>query len=328
MDPVGGTSPNKLVYSRTRLANSAYRWPMGWEFTADIETYAEKVRALLTRDPVRNTVPLTVLGGLRSGGMGERTSDEPILLAWYDGPPYDWFAYHPTGPDDPVTAAEVRGAVLMTPPYELLLAVVPEEGVADLVDALRTHGAVLPGVNGDVGVVEEFSAAWLDGTGRRAEVSFRTRLYGLDVLVEPSPPPPGRPRRAIDADADLAMRWFLAFHDEAGMGQGDVAWTVRDRIADGRIWLWEDEGGEVVSLAARQRPAVGVARIGPVYTPPEHRRRGFAAAVTATCTRDALEHADQVVLFTDLANPTSNSIYQQLGYRPVTDRTVARFVNQ
>lgn len=93
------------------------------------------------------------------------------------------------------------------------------------------------------------------------------------------------------------------------------------------MWLWENESGEAVSLAARQKTAAGVARVGPVYTPVQHRRRGFAAGVTAMCTMDALEHADQVVLFTDPANPTSNSIYQKIGYRPITDRKVVRFVD-
>jgi predicted GNAT family acetyltransferase len=93
------------------------------------------------------------------------------------------------------------------------------------------------------------------------------------------------------------------------------------------MWLWENEAGVPTSLAARQRTTAGAARIGPVYTPPEHRRHGYGAAVTAACTRDALRSADGVVLFTDLANPVSNSIYQQIGYLPVTDRAVIRFAD-
>jgi predicted GNAT family acetyltransferase len=79
-------------------------------------------------------------------------------------------------------------------------------------------------------------------------------------------------------------------------------------------------------MACRHRTAAGVARVGPVFTPPEHRRHGYGAAVTAACTRDALERdADDVVLFTDLDNPTSNAIYQRLGYLPVSDHAVVRF---
>lgn len=81
-------------------------------------------------------------------------------------------------------------------------------------------------------------------------------------------------------------------------------------------------------MAARNATAAGVARVGPVYTPAERRRHGYGAAVTAAGTQDALDRgAQQVVLFTDLANPTSNAIYQELGYRPVTDRILACFAD-
>lgn len=77
---------------------------------------------------------------------------------------------------------------------------------------------------------------------------------------------------------------------------------------------------------AGRNQAAGVARVGPVYTPTDHRRLGYGAAVTAACTRDALDRGvDAVVLFTDLANPTSNAIHQQIGYRPVRDQSVIRF---
>ena len=94
------------------------------------------------------------------------------------------------------------------------------------------------------------------------------------------------------------------------------------------MWLWHDPTGVVVSLAGRNPTLAGVARLGPVYTPPQHRRRGYGTAITAACTRDALRGgAHHVVLFTDLANPTSNALYQRLGYRPVSDRTITTFTS-
>jgi predicted GNAT family acetyltransferase len=81
-----------------------------------------------------------------------------------------------------------------------------------------------------------------------------------------------------------------------------------------------------VSLAGRSRPAAGQARVGPVYTPPDLRGRGFGAAATAAVTQAALDDgAEGVVLFTNLANPTSNGLYQRLGYRPISDWAVIRF---
>jgi len=110
------------------------------------------------------------------------------------------------------------------------------------------------------------------------------------------------------------------------MPSTDVESYARASISDRRLLLWDDEAGAPVSLAGRTPPAASVSRLAPVYTPPESRRRGYGAAVTAACTRDALDRgAEHVVLFTDLANPTSNAIYQRIGYRPMSDRRVIRF---
>ena len=88
--------------------------------------------------------------------------------------------------------------------------------------------------------------------------------------------------------------------------------------------LWEHDG-RVVSLAGHAGETPNGARVGPVYTPPELRGRGYASALTAALTEQLLERLRFCFLFTDLANPTSNSIYQRIGYRPVTDITLWRF---
>jgi predicted GNAT family acetyltransferase len=212
----------------------------------------------------------------------------------------------------------------MTPPYELLLAVVPD--VTELAAALGEQGTPLPGVNGSVEVVERFAATWTRGTPLRSEVVFRLRLYRLGTLCPPTPPPAGTARLAGMGDLELAIRWLRAFEDETGVTRTNVEPAARERIDDRRLWLWRDEAGETVSLAGRTPTLAGVARVAPVYTPPEQRRHGYGAAVTAACTADALARdAEHVVLFTDLANPTTNAIYQQIGFRPVGDYCTVRF---
>jgi ribosomal protein S18 acetylase RimI-like enzyme len=269
---------------------------VSWHLTDDVELYAERAWELLARDPARQTVALTIIESARGG---YRWSGEPMLFGWFDD-------------------GEVRGAVLYTPPYELLLAVVPEDTVAPLVGALR--GVELPGVNGREEVVDAFAAAWQPP---RSAVAFRMRLYRLGTLRPP--PAPGAARRAGADELGLAVRWLEAFEVDAGVHRTNVEPGARERIAGGRLWLWEHDG-EPVALAARTATAAGVSRIAPVYTPAEHRRRGYGAAVTAACTADALERdAEHVVLFTDLANPTSNSIYRQIGFDPVGDYVVVRF---
>jgi predicted GNAT family acetyltransferase len=112
--------------------------------------------------------------------------------------------------------------------------------------------------------------------------------------------------------------------EQAGRPPGSGAHETPDdtglvrRIRGGRVWLWED-GGEVVHLTGANLPAYGVVRIGPVYTPKERRGLGYASAAVAEVSRLVQAAGDRACLFTDQANPTSNAIYQRLGYRPVVD---------
>jgi len=278
---------------------------MGWRFSDDPAVYAERVWDLLAADPALHTVPLTVAAAARTGF---RWSDDTMLFGWFeDGRP-------------------VRGAVSLTPPHELLLGVVPDGTVDELIAGLREQRAALPGVNGEVGLVERFVAAWTAGTPLRHRVALRLRLFRLGTLVPPDPSPAGAPRLATVDDLPLVVRWLHAFEDETGVTRTNVEAAARERLDDDRLWLWEDSAGEPVSLAARTATAAGVSRVAPVYTPPEHRRRGYGAAVTAACTADALARdAEHVVLFTDVENPTTNAIYQQIGFRPIGDRCTIHF---
>ncbi|HEX5619306.1 MAG TPA: GNAT family N-acetyltransferase [Solirubrobacteraceae bacterium] len=278
---------------------------MGWRFTDDPEAFAERVWDLLAADPARHTVSLTVAAAARSGF---RWSDDPMLFGWYDD------------------GGEVRGAVSLTPPHELLLAEVPEGSLDELIAGLREQRAALPGVNGEVELVDRFVAAWAAGTPLRHRVTLRLRLFRLGTLVPPDPSPAGTARVATLDDLELAIRWLRGFEDETGVTRTNVEAGARERLDDGRLWLWLNEAGEPASLAARTATAVGVSRVAPVYTPPEHRRRGYGAAITAAITADALERdAEHVVLFTDVENPTTNAIYQQIGFRPLGDRCTVQF---
>jgi predicted GNAT family acetyltransferase len=276
-----------------------------WTLSHDLEAFADHVWEPLAAGAAEQTVALSIIASLRAG---QRWSDVAPVFGWH------------------ADAGDVRGAVCMTPPFELVLAAVPDDTVAALVRTLRDEGITVPGVNGAVPTVERFAQAWLEGTDLRPRTTFEQRLYALGTLRMPAPPPPGRGRPAAESEVELAARWLRAFQEEAGVHSTDVESAARAAIADGRLWLWEDEGGATVSLAGRTPAAAGVSRIAPVYTPPEARRRGYGAAVTAACTADALARGvDHVVLFTDLANPTSNSVYQRIGFRPLSDRRVVRF---
>jgi GNAT superfamily N-acetyltransferase len=199
------------------------------------------------------------------------------------------------------------------------------DAAAVLASSLAHHGNSVPGVNAEEETARQFAAAWQATTGQPASVRQRMRLYRLERLNPPDPVPPGGPRIAGPADRGLLVAWFAAFGREAGDTTVAADRTVDDRLSYGGLTLWE-VAGRPVSLAGLTRMVAGQVRVGPVYTPPELRRRGFAGAVTAAVSKAALDAgAAEVLLFTDLANPTSNALYQRLGYRPVADRIILVF---
>ena len=278
---------------------------MPWRLTSDFKDYAERTADLLTSNPAEHTVPLTVLETVRRGHLW---SDKAMLFGWFED------------------GGEVSGAVFRTPPFELLLAVVPEEATAELVAELRAAGADVPGVNGDVEGVDRFVEAWTAATGQRGTTTLTLDLYELGTLRHPEPPPAGRARAAEDPDLDVAVQFYTAFQEEAPTPLTDVLPVVRERMNDRRLWLWDDASGVPVSVAARTETVAGVARIAPVYTPPEHRRHGYATAITAACTADALaRNAERVVLYTDIADPSANAMYQRIGFRPIGGRRIVTF---
>lgn len=145
------------------------------------------------------------------------------------------------------------------------------------------------------------------------------RLYQLETLRPASST--GMARMADGDDIPLVAQWLSAFMREADPENAveDPLPQVTHRVGRREFVLWED-GGRPVAIAGFSRPITTMSRIGPVYTPPESRGRGYGSAVTHAATRAAQDSgADVLLLFTDLANPTSNSIYQAIGYRPVAD---------
>ena len=227
-------------------------------------------------------------------------------------------------------AGAVVGVAMRTAPFEpypLYVLPMPDEAAVTLARLVHERGEPLHGVNGALpaarGVAEE--AARL--AGGEVRVHEHLRLFELGELAVP-PSPPGRLRLATANDLDRALAWFRAFGLAAAEQAGrDEPHAMPDLTADDMllrleqevVWLWEDERGEPVHLTAANPPANGVTRIGPVYTPVRHRGRGFASAAVAEVSRQYVERGVRCCLFTDQANPTSNRIYQALGYEAVVD---------
>ncbi|GLY96263.1 GNAT family N-acetyltransferase [Actinoplanes sp. NBRC 103695] len=277
---------------------------MSWHISGSVQDFIDQAGPFLRSMPVENTVPITLAESLKSRGPHIYGPEDPIFGWW-------------TEPGGAVT-----GAFLQTPPHPLMLTRTPHESVPALVDALEKP---LPGVNALTDDADRFAARWSERTGATLAAGRRSRLFRLDRLT-PATPPPGSARVAGRADRDLLVDWIEAFHSEIGEGaRQDSVTVVDDKLAHGGLTLWEVDGTPV-GLAGATRPEAGMVRVVAVYTPVEHRKNGYGGAVTTTVTQAALDAgATDVVLFTDLANATSNALYQRLGYRPVEDRKVVQF---
>ena len=193
---------------------------MAWQFTGDVEAYLAAAGGFLRANAVRNTIMLGVAGALQARGPAAFGDAAPL---------YGWW----TEPDGTVGAA-----LLQTPPYPMLLTVLPPGAAAALAAELAGRGHHPSAVNAAPESAAEFAAAWKERTGRA--------------------------RTALEADRDLLVAWLDAFHDEAAPpGPMETQQVVDDRLSFGGMVLWE-HAGVPVSLAGRTKPAAGLARVGPV----------------------------------------------------------------
>jgi GNAT superfamily N-acetyltransferase len=280
---------------------------MTWVFTADVTEFARVAGPELQARPEENTIALSVTEDLLARGNAPDRS----FFGWWNEA-----AFRPGA----------GGAVLRTPPFPLLLIGLSGQAEADLLQALPSYAGNIRRLSGEVGSVDRIAAQWCRLHDGRKHLLMSQRLYRLGRLAKPTVD--GTARAAGDQDAELAVSWFDAFVAESEPGSGATGAIMLDRLSAGLVMLWSDERSRPVAMAARNRTAAGVCRVGPVYTPPEHRGNGYASAATAAASSAALESgAESVVLFTDLANPTSNSIYQRIGYRPVSDRAIVEMLD-
>ncbi|MER6076750.1 GNAT family N-acetyltransferase [Streptomyces sp. NPDC001833] len=280
-----------------------------WHFTADVGEFLARARDFLHSRPDLYTVHLTVTAQLRLRGP----------QAYGGEPPFFGFLTRGDG--------GVAAALLHTPPYALHVTRLAADETEALVERLLALGHPVSGISAERATAEAFVAEWERRTGVPGKLHELQRLYRLAELTPPSPAPEGRARPAGASDRELLVRWYEGFVADAGLRAGRDAGEWADfRLSYGGVTLWETPDGTPVSMAGVTLAVAGQVRVAPVYTPPELRGRGYAGAVTTEVGRAALAAgAAEVLLFADLANPTSNALYQRIGYREVADWAVYDF---
>ncbi|MGW1043426.1 GNAT family N-acetyltransferase [Streptomyces sp. NPDC002547] len=274
---------------------------MTWFMTDEPEVFRSEAGVFLAARPDLHTMLLSGLDTieqLRSGGMAP-----PTVLGWW------------RGPDETATTA----AFVWMPPHLLTASRLSQDAATQLAGLLSTQAHPFTQLLADDTSVRTFCEAWQATTGFAPKSGPRLRLYRLDHLVRPGVAPPGTPRTATDCDRALLHDWCTRFVTEAGSLGADLDVFIDERMSRGGWRLWT-VGDEPVAMAAMTSVVAGTARLTPVYTLPQQRGRGYGSAVTAAVSQAARDAgAEHVLLFTDLANPTSNSVYQRIGFRPVSD---------
>jgi uncharacterized protein len=267
----------------------------------DPDDFLVKTRATLAKDEVTNGLLLGIVSSIKKSSLYETyylatIEDENGLLV----------------------------AACMTPPHNLLLySREPENAAAFtlLIQELLGESWSVPGVTGPVPVAEKFAQTWTQLTGQLNRVRGHTRVFVLDQVIFPVATQ-GALRIARENELDLIVEWTAAFWQEI-FHKDDPDGSRRNvemKMRAGDIYVWETPDKRVVSMVAKTRPLTDVITVAMVYTPPEYRGMGYASNCVATFSQLLLDEGwKHCSLFTDLANPISNSIYQKMGYKPVCD---------
>lgn len=218
------------------------------------------------------------------------------------------------------------GVVLQSPnDFPAIITPMPENAVVAAVTAMADAGVELPGVNGEAAAAARFAGEWSERKRTAAEPFNGQRIYELKGAPS-SNNARGRLRPAEVGDADLILQWLRAFHAYTGSGVATLKEVTR-RVASGHFWLWDDDQGPC-SMAAQTDPIAGVVRIQAVFTPPARRERGYAGGTVSTLSARLQAEGHRCILYADLANPASNSLYRRIGYQAVGECLRYRFACQ
>jgi GNAT superfamily N-acetyltransferase len=204
----------------------------------------------------------------------------------------------------------------------------PDEAVNALADALIDRDEIVLGANGALPTVQAFCERMAEASGKQVSIGQHTRLFELGELHEP-PEVEGRLRPATVDEQEQVSSWYDAFmvdaDEQAGREPGasphesPTPEEMRRRIEGGRVFVWVDADDRPIHVTAATTPSYGVSRVGPVYTPREHRGRGIASRAVYEVSKLLRDSGERACLFTDQANPTSNKIYEAIGYERLVD---------
>ena len=280
----------------------------------DVHEFYKDTYGVLMRHEAQNLIPL---GNIIIGHEGKDKTD------WRD--PANWFMS---------TISDANGiqlTAIMTPPHNITLYAtdnnINTEAINCLIDELINFE--IPGVTTEKTLAERFAKEYTSRKGLTFSVTMNQRIYEL-TAVTPDIKKIGAVRLLEEKDMPFFPYWVEAFSAAGSYGKTEMsipqdAESYRYRLSTKKLYVLEDNGIPV-SMAGFTRVMQTVIGVAFVYTPPYYRGRGYATSCVAQISQIALDQGfTKCVLYTDLANPTSNSIYQKIGYTPICDSLMLKF---
>lgn len=278
---------------------------------SSVQLFLEKTERFLETNEAANNLPLGLLYGLR-----QKEKQGEAITNVYLG----------------VVDDDLGNTVLVVLLNSMNLIVSGDSASSEIEPAARMMarnlyeaGRDVPGVVGEQRIAEYIASEWTSITSKALYYTMNQRIYRLD-RVEPIRVSQGKLRLAEAADAERVADWIYGFAEEIRdpMSKETALAKARENIAGSTLYIW-DHGGPV-SMAKKSRPTRNGIVLSLVYTPSSYRNKGYASSCVAALSRLLLEEGYQFCsLYTDLSNPTSNDIYQKIGYRPVLDSVMYRF---
>jgi predicted GNAT family acetyltransferase len=279
--------------------NPVMTGPLTVERDTELAGYAERVLPWLAADPVLHALPASLID-IRLSGLVPTEPD-----AW-------WLRVNAAG--------RLAGVALRTPPRGLLVTAMPAAAATALAEYCAAADLRPPEAGGPEPASDTFTDRYTQLTGAHRSLAMAQRLYRLDTVTPPAGVP-GALREAVATDEALLIEWTHRLQSDVfGSNAPDVIESLRQRLrTGGLLYVWQ-LGDRPVAMNWISPPVSGVVRVSGVYTPPDLRGHGYASALVAATSQHALDTgATACCLYTDLANPTSNRIYQRIGYRPAAD---------
>ena len=280
---------------------------MKYSLYTDVKDFYRDTYDIMMRHETQNLIPL---GNVIIGNAGDDKS------GWRD--PVNWFMATVTD------GTGIRLTAIMTPPHNLTLYAtdnqIDDAAISCLIEGIAENGVVIPGVMTEKTLAERFAQAYCAAKNLKYKVTQNQRVYEL-TRVNSDIPLIGSLRLSRESDMAFMPYWTEHFNYEC-FGTGIEKWDLKSYescIMSKYIYILEDNGIPV-STARLSREMRSVIGMSMVYTPPYFRNKGYASSCVAQVSQAALDRGfTKCALYTDLANPVSNSIYQKIGYVPVCD---------